>query len=464
MSRSAISVILAGLLACGGGERPASEAAQAAGGGDVAEVASAPSISDELLDRSWVVQMATQEAFQPFADVAGWVTLVVRRDYESAAKLMDTEPGGLAAARVHADLGALYKQAALLSGNSLIQAYGETPEETDPVGTAHLLTVAYALNGRLDDAKAQSAKLADVADDPTLAWHKPWKDWLESGAAWPPDLSGLPVSLPAVEVGAAPSVGDLPHYELQEQGVDSSREMADLGALVALGLWHDDLARKLAGQGAAQVDVYRAGYRMPVEQSVAAGDALPMDLLFGSDLLVAEDGPFLADLHGEKGAAAVDAWKDKSLLAAIAHASRVDGKMDAEKAVDLISELRDRLLERSKARTNDTVEGHQRTFADIGFVGMLRSLALVAEVEGDREVSGRLRINALERAADKSTACPTGLVAMAAWDASNRYPTRALDIVHTQSRRFPSLEAARFGLDVMALRVSRERPGETAGM
>jgi hypothetical protein len=189
-----------------------------------------------------------------------------------------------------------------------------------------------------------------------------------------------------------------------------------------------------------------------------------MELLFGADLLVPEDGPFLAELHGPAGAAAVDTWNGKSLLATIAHASRKDGKVDTEMAVDLISDLRARLLERSKAKTNDTVEGHQRTFADIGFVGLLRSLALVAEVEGDREVSGRLRINALEQASDKSTACPTGLVALAAWDASNRYPIRALDIVHVQSRRFSSLEAARYGLDVMALRVSRERPGETAGM
>jgi hypothetical protein len=94
---------------------------------------------------------------------------------------------------------------------------------------------------------------------------------------------------------------------------------------------------------------------------------------------------------------------------------------------------------------------------------MLRSLALVAEKEGDRETSGRLRINAMELSS-KATACPVGLMAMGAWDASNRYPTRAQEIVHTQARRFPSLEIARYGLDVMALRVSRERSGETPGM
>ncbi|MFT4627167.1 MAG: hypothetical protein ACI8PZ_005848 [Myxococcota bacterium] len=421
-------------------------------------------ISDAFLDRTWVVEMASEEAFQPYANKAGWVTLLMKRNYEGAAKLLDSDPGGLAGARVHADMAAMYRQAALLSANSLIQVYGETPEDTDPVGVAHLLTVAYAINGRLDDAKAQSARLTEVKDDPTGPWHEPWKAWLGAGDPWPPDLSDLPLDFPASEPGTPTPSLSVPHYELHEQGVDSIREMADPGALVALAHWHDAVGASLAGDAAGQLDVYRAGYRLPVEAAVTPGAPLSMEFLFGSDLLVGEDGPFLAELHGPAGAAAVDTWKDRSLLAAIAHAGRVDGKMDAERTVDIVSELRNRLLERSKARTEDTVQGHQRTFSDIAFVGMLRSLALVAEIEGDREVSGRLRINALERAGDKSTACPTGLVALAAWDASNRYPTRALDIVHVQSRRFPALEAARYGLDAMALRVSRERPGETAGM
>jgi hypothetical protein len=459
MRNGLFCVALIAGVACGGsGESPDSPEVA------IEAAAEASPISDEMLDRTWVVQMATKEAFRPYADKSGWVMLVVKRDYERAASMLDVAPGGMAAARVHADLSSLYKQAALLSANSLIQAYGETPEETDPVGTAHLLTVAYAINGDLDSAKAQSAKLADVADDPTLEWHAPWKAWLESGDTWPPDLQGLPFELPPIAVEQSPAITGLPHYALQEQGVDTSREMADPGSLIALALWHEALAAQLAGEAAPQVAVYGASYRLPIEAPVAASEALPMELLFGADLLVPEDGQFLAELHGPKGAAAVDTWNGKSLLATIAHVSRKDGKVDAELAVDLISDLRGRLLDRSKAKTNDTVEGHQRTFADIGFVGLLRSLALVAEVEGDREVSGRLRINALEQASDKSTACPTGLVALAAWDASNRYPIRALDIVHVQSRRFSSLEAARYGLDVMALRVSRERPGETAGM
>ncbi len=96
-------------------------------------------------------------------------------------------------------------------------------------------------------------------------------------------------------------------------------------------------------------------------------------------------------------------------------------------------------------------------------IGTLRSLALVAEIGGDRETSGKLRIDAFGRSA-KATACPVGLLSLAAWDASNRYPLRALDILHGQASRYPSLEIARYGLDVLGLRVSHERTGETPGM
>jgi hypothetical protein len=109
------------------------------------------------------------------------------------------------------------------------------------------------------------------------------------------------------------------------------------------------------------------------------------------------------------------------------------------------------------------VQAFQRTFANIASVGATRCLALVAEAEGDRETAGRLRIAAMERS-DKETANPEGLLALAAWDAGNRYPMRAQEILHAELARFPALEVARYGLDVLALRVSRERPGETAGM
>ena len=95
---------------------------------------------------------------------------------------------------------------------------------------------------------------------------------------------------------------------------------------------------------------------------------------------------------------------------------------------------------------------------------LMRDLAIVAGVEGDREVSGRLYLGAADRATTKASACPAAFMALAAWDAENRYPTRALKFVHNFSRRYPSLKVARFSADLLGLRVSRERVGEAGGM
>jgi len=136
--------------------------------------------------------------------------------------------------------------------------------------------------------------------------------------------------------------------------------------------------------------------------------------------------------------------------------SRVDGKMDALKATDLASALRQKLLDASADKNGGNLDQSHRTFAAIAEAGALRELALVAEAEGDRVQSGILRINALDKS-DGPTACPVGTMSLAAWDAQNRYPARAADILQGQIKRYPSLEAARYGLDVLSLRVSREQ-------
>lgn len=450
--------------------------------GTEASPAERVALAPERLDDTWVVRLAEEASLGEYAQQAGWVSLVMKRDYAAAVRQLGPL-GGLPAARAHAEASGIYRQAALLAAFSLIEVYGKTPEPSDPVGAAHLLTVSYAITGELQLANASAAKLAGVADDPTLPWHRPWQRWLaELGAVdipearppyWPVDLSGLPVALPPVSVGGWPELAQVPHYALPElAGSTAARDMADPGALVALALWHEAAAAAAAGPDAALVRSYRAGYQLPVEPRVTPAGDLPMPLLFGSDLLSPGDAAFLADLHGANpvvpgsrpgiGAAAVDAHAPTSLLAELARLSRVDGRIDVERALDVAGALRQGLVARASAKTG-SVLAHQRVFSDIAHTGALRGLALVAEVEGDREVSGRLRINALEQS-EKERADPVGLLALAAWDASNRYPLRALDILHAQARRYPSLEIARYGLDVLGLRVASERTGETPGM
>jgi hypothetical protein len=59
---------------------------------------------------------------------------------------------------------------------------------------------------------------------------------------------------------------------------------------------------------------------------------------------------------------------------------------------------------------------------------------------------------------------PLGMLSLAAWDAGNRFPTRGQEIIHNLAKRYESLEAARYALDVLALRVSRSGAGDSVGM
>ena len=90
--------------------------------------------------------------------------------------------------------------------------------------------------------------------------------------------------------------------------------------------------------------------------------------------------------------------------------------------------------------------------------GILRNLALIAQRAGEERTSGILSITAMDQGESAATT-PEGLLSLAAWDAGNRYPGRALEIIHSYIKSYPSLEAVKFGLDVFAIRVSRERTG-----
>jgi hypothetical protein len=141
----------------------------------------------------------------------------------------------------------------------------------------------------------------------------------------------------------------------------------------------------------------------------------------------------------------------------MAELSKVNGTIQTEKALDVAVVLRKEILH-AMERKSGKVESFYRRYANIVITGALRNLALVAQRAGDQESSGKLRINAMDMSED-AAATPEGLISLAAWDAGNRYPARGLEIIHHQVKRYPSLEAARYGLDVFAVRVGRERAG-----
>lgn len=425
----------------------------------------APSVavSAELLAQSWPMQMNDEALLASYAGKPGWISLVTRGDLRAAVDELGPE-GGLAAARAHAEAAVMFKQAALLSATAAQQTYGGSARDTDPLGAQHLIMVGEALNG--DRAAARAIAEASVqAMGEGQAFHDPWVAWLTSDAAFPPDFSGLDLGLPEVAVGAWPTLSTEPHYQLAERVEGSSNlDVTDPSALVALALWHDAAARTAAGDSAAAVDLFGARYRFPIEAAPPATGELPMEFVFGSDFLVPADASFLAALTGETGAAAVEQYAETSLLASLAVACREGEALSVDKAQDAAALVRDDLLEGMKEAADGNTLGHHRVFADIASVGVLRAMALVAEAEGNRESAGILLIGAMERSSSQHTADPEALLYLSTWDAHNRYPVRGTEILHNLIRRYPNLEAARFGLEVLTLRESRSRGSQNPGL
>lgn len=411
-----------------------------------------------LLDRTWAVQL-TQDALRTPFEAPGWVQLFARNRYEQAVKLMGPK-GGLATARAHADLAALYRQATLAHANALVQTYGNYAKPTDPVGVAHLLTVAHALLGNRDQALAASAKLGQVSGQ-LLPWHQPWATWLAASpgpGTWP-DLTTLPTGLPEVQPGLAPELAGLPHYRLREniQG-ESLVDMGDPAALLQLALWHEAAALQAAPDQSAALLAYGARYRLPAEAPVQPlSGKVPMELLFGSDYAVAGDVAFMAAAVGGQGLAAVDAFKNQSVVAAIAAASLgAQGHLDPEQVLNHVANLRSDLLSAQQQATGGQQQGYQLLFANAIRTGVLRNLSLLAETGAHNQAhrdSGILRIGARDFSV-KESASPEGLMSLAAWDSGNAYPLRAAEILHQHIKDYPSLQIARYGLDALALRVS----------
>ncbi|MFT6142768.1 MAG: hypothetical protein ACJAZO_000609 [Myxococcota bacterium] len=431
-------------------------------------VANAPSdsmVNGELLALSWPMVTADEAVLATYSSQPGWLSLVTEGKIRDAVEQLGPT-GGLSAARAHAEAAAMYKQASLLSATSAQATYEGSPRDTDARGTAHLNMIGHALNGDIAGAKALAEAGVDDLSPGAQAFHDVWKMALMADPAGTPTAEALTavVNLPPVAVGQWPEISTAVHYTLAEQAEGSELNITDPSALMALALWHDAAADLASPESVDALDVFGARYRFLSEPVPTAEADLPMELVFGSDILVPADGPFLAALTGGAGISAVDTWKDRSLLAALADASRVEGALSVDAAQDAAAQARaDVLAGMSEAAGGNTM-GHHRVFADIVMVGVLRAMALVAEAEGNHEAAGILLISAMERSGSEYTADPEALLFLSVWDARNRYPVRGTEILHNLIRRYPNLEAARFGLDALTLRESRARGSQNPGL
>jgi hypothetical protein len=421
-------------------------------------------VDKDLFEATWPMQVVQESDRAPY-DQPAWFAHTLDRDYQASIATSNGAPG-LATARFHADAAATFRQATLATAQAYIEYFDKLGQPYDPVEKVHVLLVSKTLTGDIEGAQAQvEAVRALGSDSPVSAWAAPWLAWYDAGATWPIDLTAFPVAAPPVKPGEFPTITQRPSYTLKEQEPGTHEvQLDDPVLLLQLALWHDAAAKQAAGDQAELVDVYGARYRLPVEGPVASRAPLPLEFRFGSDFMHENDAAFMAALMGADGLAAVDAFKGTSFLAAVVVASRGDsGKIDNVKAVDVVSELRKNWKD-EQARALNAQHGSHPIFADVGVAALFRNLSLVAELEGDREVSGKLRIAAKDMGERDAAAAPEGLLALTAWDADNQYTLRGSEIIHQQARRTPSLEVVRTAFDLLGIRVGSVRGGGGPGL
>lgn len=452
---SASAFLLA--LGCGSAPDPAEDPAVSTPEPE----SSGPVFPGGVVGSSWPGRMATDATRAPFEQQGGWAALVMQRDYPAAMAAFSGEPPlPLGQARVHLELAAAYRQALLLGAHATVQVHGENRRDEDPPHVDCLLAVSYVLLA--DGERAQAARPGcEASGDADLVEHAvAWLDWHQGGAVWPPAsaLAATPGQPGDAVVGALPDAGQLPHWTTKDLVEGLEIQLASPAGLLGLALYHEDAALTALGDAASAGQAFLTPWRIPAEPAGTpeVEVELPAELLFGSTLLLSADAWFLADLARGQGLAAIDAWKDRSLQAA-AVAPCVDttaGKVDVTCALEAATGGFDQLRTAQEIISGGE-QGFHRPFAELGRLGVVRAAELAAAVAGDEEAMGLLRLNALDFSIG-SSAEPHYLLSIAAWDAGNRNSSRATESLHAQVGHIPGAEVARYPLDALHVRMSRE--------
>ncbi|GDX81277.1 hypothetical protein LBMAG42_30880 [Deltaproteobacteria bacterium] len=434
-----MSFILFMLAACTGDE------ATVAG----PEVAKASALTPEVIAATWQVRMAKSEARAPFEGRASWVAWFERRRYESLpAFASEKDNAGLA--RGHAEYAAIYRQAALLASNAILQVYGADRQESDPAETAYLLGVAGVFTGNAE----QAAKLGLSGGSSVAEFARrdaAWKAWFDAKKEVMPDV---PAGLAAVSgEGELPGDALLP-TPLPLVGEPGAVDAGDPGDLYALSRWHEARARAADPASEATIDQYLNPFRLPFEARTPATAAVASDVwLFMSAYTSAADMQFSA-LVSQGDLAAAEGLAGSSAYASIAKACSQSGKVDIDCVIDEAAHLGSSIEDAMAASNGGQPDGFHRPFADFARAGALRALDLFARARGEDETSGILRINAYDRNVDHASD-PVFILFLAAWDAGNRNTTRATELVHQSLRLAPGLVVARAPLDALHIRLSR---------
>lgn len=423
-----------------------------------------------LLGQTWQVRLAPDAARTAFEGRPSWTAYFQGHRVE-ALVAMASESDTVGLARMHAELAAMYDEAALVQARSVQQVYGVDKQPTDPIEVAYLLGQAGVVLG--DDALFANFGLSGASKVPGIADRdKAWKAYVDGGKAGPIDAllaatPGLPPG-PAVP-GNTPGLGPVPTYRFPEQtpeklGVSAADGLAAWG----LARWHEQASVLAAGGtpdvGAAMlIAAHRVpGDRAPASVTIPTPKISDATLFLGpystgGDLALAaelrnpltapvavsqhlQDSPYAAIIQSCTGASAGSAAPPGTAIS-------VDCVVDQASAFG-------NAVQDAMGVAAGGPQAFHRFFADQARAGVLRVAADAAFAAGDTDAGGRLRLNAIDRAVDKAYD-PLFVLSVAAWDAGNRNSVRATEMVHPLVDQVPGLDVARLPLDALHVRLSR---------
>jgi hypothetical protein len=438
-------LLLLTLAACSGGETEAPVEAP------IAAVAVPP----DVLSATWQVRMAAAAARAPFEGRPAWVAYFDGKRGEALAAFA-SENDAAALARAHAEYAAMYRQAALLAANAILQVYSADLQPSDPAEAEYLRGVSGVLLARPEEA-AHLGRSGSSTVPGLAARDKAWKAWFDAPPAPVPDavldlrgktlaelMSGPPGSLPGgdVEPQSAPLVGE-----------EGEVKIGDPGVLFALSRAHEAWARAADPTAEATIDAYLNPFRLPVETRVSPTAATAADpWLFMSAYTSAADMQFAA-LASAGDLAGAEALAAQSAYASIAKACTRE-KVDADCVIEQAGVFGSAIEDAMAVVNGGQADGFHRPFSAFARAGVLRAADLYARARGEDETSGILRINAQDRNVDRARD-PVFTLFLAAWDAGNRNTPRATELVHQSIDLLPGLVEARAPLDALHIRLAR---------
>jgi len=407
-------------------------------------------VSSTLLSSTWQAQVAVPGALDEreslWMDYYNW-------SYDAAIDGLGAQSAE-ALARFHAELSGLYRQAALLQAHAILETYGpDQIRKTDPDEVQYLVGVAHWILGDVQAAE-KHIRLPQLAASSVAGIQKAVGAW--SGAGMDPLKTGL-FDLGEVQTNGLPTVRPAPHYELPEKVDDRSVGVSDPTETILLADWHERAAIEALPTIRPLLELWSFPWQKISEDKAS----LSTDGLFLGPWSSNGDLDFVRAIErAKRNGQGIDVENFMAVSpAAVALAPCVSEKVDVDCVLGAGSDLQKQLKQELKT-VSGAEDGRHAMLAGYAKQGLLQAGMRYAGFLKDEESESRLRRIALDDMSnDHRGKAPLAALAKAAWDAKTRNPHHAQDLLHGQVQVASGLKAARYSLDVLYLRVTRDVGG-----